>query len=142
MNKKLDQKLVENYPKIFQDRYEDMRKTAMCWGFCCGDGWYSLIDTLCANIQSHIDHQNKFNKNDAPIPQLIAVQVKEKFGTLRFYYHGGDEYISGLVSMAESLSASICEECGNKGKIRNGGWVRTLCDHHAQELGYNSDEDD
>jgi hypothetical protein len=70
------------------------------------------------------------------IPEVTAVQVKEKFGTLRFYYDGGDDYIRGLVSMAESMSAVTCEECGNLGKSRRGGWIRTLCDSHSKNEGY------
>lgn len=68
-----------------------------------------------------------------PIPQVEAVQVKEKFGTLRFYYEGGDEYIRGLVTMAEAMSAYTCEVCGAPGEARGGGWIRTLCDKHAEE---------
>lgn len=65
--------------------------------------------------------------------QVIATQVKEKIGTLRFYYDGGDDYISGMVSLAESLTAVTCEECGSPGKQRGGGWIRTLCDVHEAE---------
>jgi hypothetical protein len=61
------------------------------------------------------------------IPQVILDQVKEKFGTLRFYYSGGDDYIDGMVSLAESLTGVTCEECGNVGERRGGGWVHTYC---------------
>jgi hypothetical protein len=60
-------------------------------------------------------------------------QIKEKFGGLRFYYDGGDLYIDGLVSMAESWAGQTCETCGNKGQQRHGGWIRTLCDAHEDE---------
>jgi hypothetical protein len=66
-------------------------------------------------------------------PQVIAVQVKEKFGTLRFYYDGGDNYVRGLVSMAEWASAHTCETCGERGKIRGTGWVYVSCNEHAKE---------
>lgn len=62
---------------------------------------------------------------------IVVAQIKEKFGGLRFYYDGGDEHISGMVRMAEIWAGRSCETCGNKGKIRHGGWVRTLCDEHA-----------
>jgi hypothetical protein len=64
--------------------------------------------------------------------QVVVTQVKEKFGTLRFYYNGGDDYIRGLVSMAEAMSATTCEECGSAGILRPGGWVHTACDAHAE----------
>ena len=92
----------------------------MCWGFECGDGWYDLLNMLCINIQTHCEY-------NPDIPQVVAMQVKEKYGTLRFYAHGGDEYISGVISMAELMSGSICESCGNKGTKRYGDWVRTRC---------------
>ena len=125
MKKELDEKLVAKYPLIFADRNGDMTKTLMCWGFECGDGWYWLIDNLCSCIQGYIDNNGHLN-----IPQVVAVQVKEKFGTLRFYYGGGDEYIGGKVSFAEWLSGSICENCGSvEGKINTEGyWVSCLCD--------------
>jgi hypothetical protein len=58
-------------------------------------------------------------------------QVKEKFGTLRFYYRGGDDYVRGLVSMAESMTEVTCESCGSGAKTvwpKGGGWVHTTCE--------------
>lgn len=145
MKNELDKKLCEKYPKIFADRNSPMTETAMCWGFDCGDGWYNIIDQLCNNIQSHIDWRQKNrewsikwnNENPAKarpvedlVPQVVATQVKEKFGTLRFYYNGGDDTIFGMVSMAESMSAVTCEVCGSPGKQQSGTWIRTLCEHH------------
>lgn len=85
----------------------------------------------------------QFRKEPPKVRQVVASQVKEKYGTLRFYTNGNDEYVDGLISMAESMSARTCETCGSPGKTRRGGWVRTLCDKHAEEQGYieNSDED-
>jgi hypothetical protein len=60
-------------------------------------------------------------------------QIKEKFGGLRFYYQGGDDHISGMVTMAEIWAGRTCEKCGNKGERRGGGWIRTLCDVHEAE---------
>ena len=62
-----------------------------------------------------------------PCPQVVAEQVKEKFGTLRFYYTGGDDYISGLVSMAEAMTEVTCEGCGAPGERGGKGWIRTEC---------------
>ena len=101
-----------------------MTETCMCWGITCGDGWYNILNTLCGQIQHHL----KYNAKKSKEMLVEAVQVKEKFGGLRFYYHGGDEFISGLVSMAEAMSYKTCEECGSPGKPNNNGWVSTLCD--------------
>jgi hypothetical protein len=130
MRKELDEALCKKYPEIFRDRHGDMRTTAMCWGFECGDGWYNIIDAACAQIENRA-YNNRLNSEK--FHQVIATQVKEKYGTLRFYYTGGDDYVDGVVSMAEAISASTCEVCGAPGKLREGGWLKTLCDEHAKE---------
>ena len=64
------------------------------------------------------------------IPQVVATQVKEKFGGLRFYYSGGDDEIHGMVRLAESLSYAICEKCGVMNELVNRnhrGWIQTTC---------------
>jgi hypothetical protein len=129
MKLELDELLCSKYPKIFVNRNADMTTTAMCWGFSCGEGWFNILDQLCHNIQSHIDWHNR---ETVKIPQVVAVQVKEKFGGLRFYYDGGDDYISGLASMAESMSEVTCEECGAPGQRRGQGWIYTACDAHTK----------
>jgi len=68
-----------------------------------------------------------FRQVPESIPQVTLDQVKEKFGTLRFYYSGGDDYIGGMVSLAESMTGVTCESCGNIGERRGGGWVHTYC---------------
>jgi hypothetical protein len=130
MKQELDNQLCEKYPKIFADRHKPMTETCMCWGFECGDGWYNILDQLCNNIQHYIDWKNR---KEEIVPQVVAEQVKEKFGTLRFYYRGGDDYIEGMVRMADSMSSILCEECGDTGKQRYGGWIRTLCDEHYNQ---------
>lgn len=162
MSPELDQHLREKHSLIFSQPCE----------MSIGDGWFDIIDKLCANIQGHINAvaQNrewaiKWNNNvndpdyewtaftkreEREIPELVeqvvATQIKEKFGTLRFYYHGGDDYIRGLEAMADSMSAVMCEECGKPGSLRNRkreqkhAWIRTLCERHADEQGYVIDE--
>ena len=124
MTQELDEKLCKDYPKIFADRHADMRTTAMCWGFDCNDGWFWLINNLCKTIQDYIDNNKHLN-----IPQVVATQVKEKFGGLCFYYNGGDNLISGMVWLAESLSYSICENCGSTKDVTHNteGWIYTRC---------------
>lgn len=65
------------------------------------------------------------------VEQVVATQVKEKLGGLRFYYDGGDEHIRGMISMAENMSYSICETCGDKGTLQRGGYLYTACPKHV-----------
>ena len=142
MHALLDKYLCDKYPKIFAERNLPMSETCMCWGFDVGNGWFSLINSLCHNIQTHIDSHNEGVDNGydwvvkiGKIPQVVAKQVKEKFSGLRFYYTGGDEKIRGMVDFAEDLSYSICEECSimNEEVGRNPkGWIVTTCKKHAR----------
>lgn len=153
MKKELEEKLLKNYPKLYRQYYWDMTQTAMNWGFCCGDGWYDIINDL----------SEKLSKFD-----VEAVQVKEKFGGLRYYYtvrvpntrwntfwnrirtffysrRLGRQYnwildlrskfyktipekIDDLVWEAEKKSVETCEVCGKSGSIKRQGWLRCLCD--------------
>ena len=61
-----------------------------------------------------------------PNTGLAVQQVKEKFGTLRFYC-GGGESIYRFISLAERLSAVTCEDCGKRGTANDSGWITTLC---------------
>jgi hypothetical protein len=139
MKQELDQLLCEKYPKMMVNRDKSMMETCMCWGFECGDGWFTILDQLMGNIQHHIDWNNKnFEKGYKQykqVPQVTLDQVKEKFGTLRFYYQGGDDEISGMVRMAESMSAVTCEQCGNPGTTGGQGWITTLCETHRNKNG-------
>ena len=67
------------------------------------------------------------------VPQVVVNQVKEKYGTLRFYYTGGDRFVDGLVGMAEEMSLVTCESCGAPGKLRGRGWYYTACDKHTKK---------
>lgn len=119
--------MEEKFPLMLGNKYG---------GFAIGQGWWPIVESLCSNIQNYIDWKNeqkqKFNRGDG-CPQVVVVQIKEKFGGLRFYYEGGDEHIGGMVRMAEAWASRSCEECGNLGNRTQGGWVRTLCDFHIAE---------
>ena len=125
MKQELDRLLCEKYPKMMVNRNKNMQETCMCWGFECGDGWFNILDQLMGNIQHHIDWKNR---KEEVVAQVTLDQVKEKFGTLRFYYSGGDDAIDGMVRMAESMSGVTCEECSAPAQTHGPGWIRTICE--------------
>ena len=127
--------MEEKYPSMLSEPYG---------GFCIGTGWWPIVESLCAEIHSHVKWKNdtrarllKDNpyEHDIPneVPQVVVRQIKEKFGGLRFYYDGGDNTVYGMVRMAEAWAAKTCEQCGKPGSIRRGGWQQTLCDEHEAE---------
>lgn len=57
------------------------------------------------------------------------LQIKEKFGQLRWYDNCGSEMLWKVISKYEDLSKYTCIECGNKGKVRKlFGWISPYCD--------------
>jgi hypothetical protein len=95
------------------------------WGrwIGCSRGWYPLL----------IETDQKLAALD---PAYQVHQVKEKFGGLRYYFQfvtaGADHRAgSAIESAVERLSYTICELCGQPGQCRDGGWLQTLCDEHA-----------
>lgn len=82
-------------------------------------------------LEHEIEKVRKHNPVSVPekIHKVVATQVKEKYGYLRFYVYGGDAYTEGVIDMATHLSAVTCEICGDSGKERNErGWYSTRCD--------------
>jgi hypothetical protein len=120
MKSELQNKLYTKYPKIFRQKDLPITQTCMCWGIDTGDGWYLIIDFLCKKIQDYVDNKN--------IPQIEAVQVKEKFGGLRFYTNYSDNYVDKEISFAETASYKTCECCGSTEEVsQTEGWIVTLC---------------
>jgi len=72
------------------------------------------------------------------VPQVVALQVKEKLGGLRFYIVGGDDYIDTLIRFAENISYKICETCGamNENINTTKGRVCTTCSDCAKDKTY------
>ena len=182
MSPELDKQLCNKYPKIFIDRNKSPQETCMHWGFEVGDGWYQLIDVLCEALtytfttSVEVDEEDGKRLGIEPYkdpkgevfyffsvepPQVIADQVKEKFGTLRFYYHleySADntslvatkkypdleainkrysDYIDGIVHFAETASSRTCEVTGAEGSIHvRDGWYKTLNENVAKTEKY------
>ncbi len=97
------------------------------WGrwIQCGAGWYPILVRL----------EERLGEID---PDYRVLQIKEKFGTLRFYLAGRHyEFGKAAVAEAEAESARTCELCGGPGYLRTrNSWLRTVCDDCAQSEGY------
>jgi hypothetical protein len=139
MKQELELKLVEKYPKILCDYKGNMMETCMAWGMECEDGWYNLLDKCMEKLQYLCDLCSK----DGREVQVIAHQIKEKYGTLRFYTGvcGANDIensiVDDIINEAEDESARTCEVTGEHGTVcQKGGWYRTLCYEQARKDGY------
>jgi hypothetical protein len=182
LNTELEQKLFAKYPKIFVSIDKSPQESPMAFGLEVGDGWYNLIDVLCEALTCtystgiFIDKEDgerlgikpNINKEGEPAyyiivnaPQVVASQVKEKFGTLRFYYrleYSKDnlslvetkkypqlndinkrfaDYIEGIVHFADIASSKTCEVTGAEGVLqKRGGWWKTISSDAAKTHPY------
>lgn len=79
MRKELEQRLVERYPTWFNTT-GDIRHTLMPRGFTHDDGWFDILWRLCGDLEPLVA---QFEKETGL--HFEVLQVKEKFGGLRFY---------------------------------------------------------
>ena len=149
MKRKLELKLEHEFPfmsRLITKQIDSEKNLFVMFGCDCDDGWYELLRELCVEI-------TEVYKKRGLEPNIIISQVKEKYGTLRFYWFTSfntietdrdeidivamkeKEEISNfinelhdIVSKYEDKSESVCEKCGKKGKLRDDlRWTRTLC---------------
>jgi len=132
-----DEYMCKTYPILFRERNLPMSETCMCWGFNISKGWYWILDHACAKLQAIGDKTGIW---------AIFGQIKEKFGTARFYHDADINnstivntqeqklwkcIINDIVNDAEIATVHTCADCGKDHyheKIRIGGWVYDVCE--------------
>jgi len=139
MKSELELELVKKYPKILRDYKGDKMETCMAWGMECDDGWYAVLDKCMEKLQYFCDLCTSSEEE----VQVVATQIKEKFGTLSFYtsVYGANSIensiIDNIIDAAEIKSAHTCEVTGKEGTVcKRGGWYRTLSYEQARKDGY------
>jgi hypothetical protein len=94
----------------------------------CEEGWRDLLERCCARIEAAL----------AEGGALRVLQIKEKFGALRFYWSGdlpdaAKAKVDEAIALAVARSACTCEICGAEGRLYNrDGWLATACREHAK----------
>jgi hypothetical protein len=93
MRKDLIDKLEADFPDIINDKTFDLS---------CGDGWFDIVYNLTKLI--------KWYSLDVPEELRVdyhVVQIKEKFGGLRYYLNQSTLEMRGAVRLAEEFSLHI-----------------------------------
>ena len=125
MRKELEERLVERWPAWFNTG-GDIRHTAMARGFEHDDGWFDILWRLCEDLEPFVAEFE-----EAGGQKFEVLQVKEKFGGLRFYVNcRKQEAIRQRIGLAAQESFRTCEICGQPGELREDSWIKTLCDEH------------
>ncbi len=133
MNDQNTKKLLTDFQDLYRNRREPKEPAIKnnSFGFECDDGWFELIYNLSKKLDTLV---KKFRKEECVDDFPFAFQVKEKFGTLRFYLSTHTDEMSKLITEAEKESARTCEVCGSFGVLRASGWLKTLCNLHANGI--------
>lgn len=159
MKRELDAALVRDFPLTFA-RDSRGREPWSMFGFECSDGWepsirktaekleplfaIGIVETSLPNFIHKITPKAviKFLSRIAPSSFLLfltrntgyfrTAQLKEKFGTGRWYLSCGTDEMHEIVSAWELETDTICETCGKPGELRGRGWLYTACFDHAK----------
>lgn len=107
--------ITRRYPRLFAGHSPDL-------GISFGVGWSGVIDLLFLRLN--------FILEEAPEAKFEVIQIKEKFGELRFYYEISNTNesvkiaISEAVALATSASRNCCDKCSARGKmVSERGWL-------------------
>ena len=173
MSPELEKQLIEKYPGLFRDVNRSPKESLMCFGCEHRDGWYNILDNLCGYLTSLQKNRTFFLSLkdgefiDFHCPDITFMQIKEKYGTLRVYWHFKeienyeelkaklvkpeqlDEHIERYSNIIEStiefceyLSSKTCEVTGKPGKLYSKGWCVTLCKEEAiKRFGFDPDDE-
>ena len=128
--------ITETNKNTVQDTYYNlMREHALVGDYKLFNQYYSGYDIYLLDTFREQLLVSKPKPLVPKVQQIVATQIKEKLGSLRFYYDGfGNERIMGMCYMAESLSSTTCEVCGNPGHVRtNNMSLRARCDAHVNQ---------
>jgi hypothetical protein len=104
------------------------------------DGRYPWLG--CKEITSEMVEELRLAMEDECQKVPVAVQVKEKFGGLRFYVHGATNEAHNYIDFAERMSYRTCETCGKPGKTIRNGWHYTACEEHTREEDKDAEDSD
>ena len=115
--------MKEEYEDFLLARHPKILSRVAAYGIGVGDGWFNIIDLLCKSLQEETDHRGA--------PQVVALQIKQKFGGLRFYVDHHSPEQGALLQHAELLAERTCEICGAPGeRVSLDGWIVATCTRH------------
>lgn len=156
MKQELSDRLYKDFPLLYSN---------LTYGFECDDGWEPLIRELSLLLEISIHRYMKEHAGNIPCrwcgdslktcgkvkkskfgefkcgkyepEKPKASQVKEKFGSLRFYMDSPTNEMNDLIYIFQDISGKTCEICGDKGKsCKKGTWVKTLCEDCMEKERY------
>ena len=134
-SQKYRDKILDDHPLLYRGRNKPITECLMSWGFCCADGWLPLIERLSDRIEAEIVRlRDEDGVAEKDLPEVM--QVKEKFGGLRFFVRPQNDTIYAAIMAAREEADRTCEYCGAPGKLYEKGAMATCCNACAQQRGW------
>jgi hypothetical protein len=128
--------LVQKYPSVFKDMDSNVL-------YDLPSGWVKLFDDACIELSVILEEERKRTPETPDNPLFVPLQIKEKFGGLRFYYTMNTENddlvrtVQRLIDSAEDKSYTVCEVTGKPGEFCKSGWhFKTLCEELRIKHGF------
>lgn len=85
------------------------------------EGWRKAFGLdMCREIKEELIENNYLD-------DYIILQIKEKYGTLRWYDNGGSEKHWEIINRYEHKSSRTCIECGAPAEWISTGWISPYC---------------
>ena len=101
---------------------------------CLPDGWVKRFGEQMIDEIYNVVHKAELEYEDF---EYYVLQVKEKYGTLRWYDAGfPDKYydeLQEIIDRYEVLSSETCAVCGEEGRMSREGWHMPYCDKHRNK---------
>jgi NADH pyrophosphatase NudC (nudix superfamily) len=124
VNQQNTSKLIQAFPNLYRTINQETRKDATRYYFQIGDGWFDLVFELSQKINDIAQRQNLTVEKWPDVKM-----VESHYASLRFKLVNDNNEMFNLSMDYEQKSLKVCEDCGQPGKRREGGWEHTLCDH-------------
>ena len=127
-----NKKLIEQYPFLLPQHSVSGTHSTDFESTVLDDmpaGWRTAFGgNLCKEIMEELV------QNDC-VDSYQVLQIKEKYGELRWYSQGGTERIHReIVPKYEKMSRRICIHCGRPATLVSKSWVAPWCNACAHNL--------
>lgn len=98
-------------------------------------GWRKAFgEQMCQELKDALERSSDGMDDD--VEDWYPIQIKEKFGSLRFYPIWSTEEIDKVIFKYEKLSLETCIKCGAPATKYTIGWISPYCDECAKNIKY------
>ena len=130
-----NKQLIEQYPflmpyNIWTGKPIDDYDYEYIWLDDMPDGWRNAFGLqMCEELKQALLEEG----GEKLLSEYKIIQIKEKFGYLRWYDSWTTNKVQDIVCKYEDLSARTCISCGKPATKISHGWICPWCDNCASE---------